>query len=166
VVARWKADRLRLFHSWRGRRRSQRRSRVITRYLYKPDAREGLTRFNDNQRLHIFVVDIASKQMHQLTQGNYDEHSIDWSPDGKQLIFASNREPNQDEFFNYDLFTLQLADNSIHRLPPLKLRIRTIVVAGRQNDRLSWHASRTHRPRNHYGRHACLADECRRQQSP
>ena len=89
---------------------------VITRYLYKPDAGEGMTRFNDNQRLHIFVVDIASKQVRQLTQGNFDEHSIDWSPDGKQLVFASNREPNQDEFFNYDLFTLQLADNSIHRL--------------------------------------------------
>ena len=89
---------------------------VITRYLYKPDAGEGMTRFNDNQRLHIFVVDIASKQVRQLTQGNYDEHSIDWSPDGKQIVFASNREPNQDEFFNYDLFTLQLADNSIHRL--------------------------------------------------
>jgi dipeptidyl aminopeptidase/acylaminoacyl peptidase len=90
--------------------------RVITRYLYKPDATEGLTRFNDNQRLHLFVVDIASKQVRQLTRGNYDEHSIDWSPDGKQLVFASNREPNQDEFFNYDLFTLQLADNTIHRL--------------------------------------------------
>jgi dipeptidyl aminopeptidase/acylaminoacyl peptidase len=89
---------------------------VITRYLYKPDAGEGMTRFNDNQRLHIFVVDIASKQVRQLTQGNFDEHSIDWSPDGKQLVFASNHEPNQDEFFNYDLFTLQLADNSIHRL--------------------------------------------------
>ena len=89
---------------------------VITRYLYKPDYAEGMTRFNDNQRLHIFVVDIASKQVRQLTQGNFDEHSIDWSPDGKQLVFASNREPNQDEFFNYDLFTLQLADNSIHRL--------------------------------------------------
>ena len=89
---------------------------VITRYLYKPDYSEGLTRFNDNQRLHLFVVDIASKQVRQLTRGNYDEHSIDWSPDGKQLVFASNREPNQDEFFNYDLFTLQLADNSIHRI--------------------------------------------------
>jgi len=89
---------------------------VITRYLYKPDYGEGLTRFNNNQRLHIFVVDIASKTIRQLTQGNYDEHSIDWSPDGKQLVFASNRDPNQDEFFNYDLFTLQLADKSIHRL--------------------------------------------------
>jgi len=90
--------------------------RVITRYLYKPEAREGKTRFNDNQRLHIFVVDIASKQVRQLTQGNFDEHSIDWSPDGKRLVFASNREPNQDEFFNYDLFTFEFADNSIHRL--------------------------------------------------
>jgi dipeptidyl aminopeptidase/acylaminoacyl peptidase len=52
----------------------------------------------------------------QLTQGDTDEHSIDWSPDGKEILFASNREPNQDEFFNYDLFTLRVADNSIRRL--------------------------------------------------
>ena len=89
---------------------------VITRYLYKPDAGEGLTRFNDNRRLHIFVLDVASKQVRQLTRGIYDEHSISWSPDGKQILFASNREPNQDEFFNYDVFTLNVADNSIHRL--------------------------------------------------
>jgi dipeptidyl aminopeptidase/acylaminoacyl peptidase len=89
---------------------------VITRYLYKPDAGEGMTRFNDNRRLHIFVLDVASKQVRQLTQGIYDEHSIAWSPDGKQILFASNREPNQDEFFNYDVFTLNVSDNSIHRL--------------------------------------------------
>src|SRR5271169_5970451 len=41
---------------------------VITRYLYKPDAGEGMTRFNDNQRLHIFAVDVVSKQVRQLTQ--------------------------------------------------------------------------------------------------
>jgi len=89
---------------------------VITRYLYKPDAGEGLTRFNDNQRLHIFVVDISTKQVRQLTRGNTDEHSIDWSPDGKEILLVSNREPNQDEFFNYDIFALQVADNTIRRL--------------------------------------------------
>jgi dipeptidyl aminopeptidase/acylaminoacyl peptidase len=89
---------------------------VITRYLYKPDAGEGLTRFNDNQRLHIFVVDVATKQVRQLTQGDFDEHSVDWSPDGKKILFGSNREPNQDEFFNYDLFTLNVADGSIQRI--------------------------------------------------
>src|SRR6266852_4364848 len=89
---------------------------VITRYLYKPDAGEGMTRFNDNQRLHIFAVDVSTKQVRQLTQGNFDEHSIDWSPDGKEIVFVSNRETNQDEFFNYDIFALKVADNSIRRL--------------------------------------------------
>ena len=89
---------------------------VITRYLYKPDAGEGNTRFNDNRRLHIFVLDVATGKTRQLTSGDHYEHSIDWSPDGKDLAFVSNREPNEDQFFNYDLFTLHLADGSIHRL--------------------------------------------------
>jgi dipeptidyl aminopeptidase/acylaminoacyl peptidase len=89
---------------------------VITRYLYKPDAGEGMTRFNDNQRLHIFVVDIASKQIRQLTKGNTDEHSIDWSPDGKEILYLTNPEPNQDEFFNYDVFALKVANNSVRRI--------------------------------------------------
>jgi dipeptidyl aminopeptidase/acylaminoacyl peptidase len=89
---------------------------VITRYLYKPDAGEGMTRFNDNQRLHIFVVDTASKQIRQLTKGNTDEHSIDWSPDGKEILYETNPEPNQDEFFNYDVFALKVSDNSVRRI--------------------------------------------------
>ncbi len=89
---------------------------VITRYLYKPDAGEGNTRFNDNRRLHIFMLDVAGGKIRQLTTGDHYEHSIDWSPDGNDLAFVSNREPNEDQFFNYDLFTLHLADGSIHRL--------------------------------------------------
>jgi dipeptidyl aminopeptidase/acylaminoacyl peptidase len=89
---------------------------VITRYLYKPDAGEGMTRFNDNQRLHIFTVHVATKQIRQLTKGNSDEHSIDWSPDGKEILYVTNPEPNQDEFFNYDVFALKVADNSVRRI--------------------------------------------------
>jgi dipeptidyl aminopeptidase/acylaminoacyl peptidase len=75
-----------------------------------------MTRFNDNQRLHIFVVELASKRVRQLTTGDTDEHSIDWSPNGNEVLFASNREPNQDEFFNYDIFALRVSDGSIRRL--------------------------------------------------
>jgi dipeptidyl aminopeptidase/acylaminoacyl peptidase len=89
---------------------------VITRYLYKPTASEGLSHFNDNKRLHLFSVDVATKQVKQLTSGDHDEHSIDWSPDGQELLFVSNHEPNSDEFFNYDVFALKLADNSIRRI--------------------------------------------------
>ena len=41
------------------------------------------------------------------------EHSIDWSPDGHEIAFVSNREPNEDQFFNYDLFTLNVATGAI-----------------------------------------------------
>lgn len=89
---------------------------VITRYLYKPDDSEGFTRFNDNRRLHLFVVDVASGRIRPLTDGTHYEHSIDWSPNGDEIAFVSNREPNEDQFFNYDLFTLKVADGSIRRL--------------------------------------------------
>jgi dipeptidyl aminopeptidase/acylaminoacyl peptidase len=89
---------------------------VITRYLYKPDAGEGMTHFNDNRRLHIFLVDVATKAIKQLTSGNTYEHSIDWSPRGDEIVFVSDRSPETDQFFNYDLFALKVSDGSIRRL--------------------------------------------------
>lgn len=89
---------------------------VITRYLYKPDADEGLTRFNDNRRLHIFLWDSANGGVKQLTSGDHYEHSIDWSPNGEEIAFVSNREPNEDQFFNYDLFALRVSDGHMRRI--------------------------------------------------
>ncbi|HWZ33686.1 MAG TPA: S9 family peptidase [Bryobacteraceae bacterium] len=89
---------------------------VITRYLYKPTATEGNSRFNDNKRLHIFIADVATGKSRQLTTGTHYEHSIDWSPDGKQIAFISNREPNEDQFFNYDLLTLDPSTGEMKRL--------------------------------------------------
>jgi dipeptidyl aminopeptidase/acylaminoacyl peptidase len=91
---------------------------VFTRYLYHATAEEGLTHYNDNRRLHIFVVDLATKQARPLTNGVRDEHSIDWSPDGKDVVFISSYEPNADEFFNYDVFAVRVADGGIRRLTP------------------------------------------------
>lgn len=93
---------------------------VITRYLYKPTASEGLTRFNDNLRLHIFVVDVESKQQRQLTSGNYYEHSIDWSPRGDEIVFISNHEPDPDRVFNYDIFAVRVSDGTIRQITRTK----------------------------------------------
>src|SRR5580658_3858870 len=139
---------------------------VITRYLYKPDAGEGMTRFNDNQRLHIFAVDLATKQVRQLTQGIYDEHSIDWSPDGKEILFASNHEPNQDEFFNYDVFALNVADSSIRRLTATEYNEYEPLWSPDGKHIVYRHQARLDRPRNDNGRHARLDHELRREQSP
>lgn len=93
---------------------------VITRYLYKPTASEGLTRFNDNRRLHIFVAEVATGAVRQLTRGDYYEHSIDWSPRGDDILFVSNREPDPDRFFNYDVFAVRVADGVTRRLTSTK----------------------------------------------
>lgn len=89
---------------------------VITRYLYKPDFSEGNSHFNDNRRLHIFLADLASGNTRQLTDGTHYEHSIDWSPNSQELLFICNREPDEDQFFNYDVFALKVANGSIRRL--------------------------------------------------
>src|SRR5205807_6150188 len=81
---------------------------VITRYLYKPTASEGLTRFNDNRRLHLFVVDVRSRAVRQLTSGVRNEHSIDWSPAGNEILYVSNPELDPDRAFNYDIFALNV----------------------------------------------------------
>ncbi|MFN8060811.1 MAG: S9 family peptidase [Vicinamibacterales bacterium] len=93
---------------------------VITRYLYKPTASEGLTRFNDNRRTHIFVADLATGAVAQLTDGAFYEHSIDWSPDGSEIAFIANHEPDPDRYFNYDIFTVKVADRSVRAVTQTK----------------------------------------------
>ncbi len=51
-----------------------------------------------------------------MTNGNHYEHSIAWSPDGKELLFVSNREANEDQFFNYDIFALDASGAEIRRI--------------------------------------------------
>jgi dipeptidyl aminopeptidase/acylaminoacyl peptidase len=87
---------------------------VITRYLYKPDAAEGMTHFNDNRRLHVFVADVGSARVTPVTTGSHYEHSIDWSPKG-ELLFLSNLDADDDEFFNYDLFAVEPGNASAMR---------------------------------------------------
>jgi dipeptidyl aminopeptidase/acylaminoacyl peptidase len=91
---------------------------VIRRYLYKPTASEGNTRFDDNRRLHIFLAELTSGggTVRQLTDGSYYEHSLSFSPRGNEILFVSNREPDPDRFFNYDLFALSVKDGSIRHL--------------------------------------------------
>ncbi|MAM85174.1 MAG: hypothetical protein CL489_03525 [Acidobacteria bacterium] len=89
---------------------------VITRYLYKPTASEGMTRFNDNRRVHIFIFDRLANRVHQLTSGRYYEHSIDWSPRGDEIVFISNHEPDPDRTFNYDIHAVRVENGEVRRV--------------------------------------------------
>jgi dipeptidyl aminopeptidase/acylaminoacyl peptidase len=84
---------------------------IVTRMQYK-----ARTTFADNRRMHVFVVDSNGGAPAQLTTGTFDEHSIAWTPDGRTIVFASNREPEPDAFHNYDLFAVDLATKEVRQL--------------------------------------------------
>ena len=89
---------------------------VITRYLYKPDAGEGNTRFNDNRRREVFVIEAAGGTPRTLTSGPREYHSIDWSPDGHEILAVSNLDHDPDYFYNQDLVAISVADGAIRRI--------------------------------------------------
>ena len=89
---------------------------VITRYLYKPDAGEGHTRFNDNRRREVFIIDVAGGTPKALTTGPREYHSIDWSPDGREILAVSNLDHDPDYFYNQDLVAISPGSGAIRRI--------------------------------------------------
>src|SRR5262252_3486620 len=60
---------------------------VIDRLFFKSDE----VGYLDRRRTHLYVFDIASKGMTQISSGDYDDTEPAWSCDGKSLAFSSNR---------------------------------------------------------------------------
>ncbi|QDA59551.1 S9 family peptidase [Hymenobacter jejuensis] len=75
---------------------------VINRFQFKQDV-DG---YLNKQRQHLYVFDVASRKLTNLTPGNYDEHLPSWSPDSKQLVFSSKRGDDPDRHYNYDLYLI------------------------------------------------------------
>ncbi len=77
-------------------------SRVINRAMFKFDGRG----FIYSTRQHIFVLDVESRDCRQITEGDFNESSVCWAPDGRRLAFASNRRPNWDTERGTDIWTV------------------------------------------------------------
>ncbi|NOT60217.1 MAG: S9 family peptidase [Acidobacteria bacterium] len=85
--------------------------RVVTRLQYK-----SRTSFSDALSSHIFVAEVETGQVQQLTSGNYNEHSINWSPKGDEIAFVSNREANADKVNNTDIYAVNVASRETRQL--------------------------------------------------
>ena len=80
---------------------------VVDRLQFKRD-NEG---YLDRRRPHLYVFEPATKQLRQITSGDYDDSDGVWSPDGKLVAFTSNRTEEPDNNRNSDLWIVA-ADNT------------------------------------------------------
>jgi len=75
---------------------------VINRLQFKEDAGDGYLTSRPSD--HIYIYDIANRQLVQVTDGAYAESDAAWSPDGDEIVFVSNREEEPDETYRKDLW--------------------------------------------------------------
>ena len=81
---------------------------VVDRYLFKVDE----VGYLDTGASILYVFEIATKKMTQVTSGDFDDESPAWSPDGKWLAFSSKRTmPDPDRNYDCNIFVVA-PDNS------------------------------------------------------
>lgn len=81
---------------------------VIDRLQFKRDGTGYLT---GNRHTHLYVLDLASKDLTQITSGEFDESQAVWSPNGQRVVFVSNRTEEPDGNSNSDIWVVA-ADNA------------------------------------------------------
>lgn len=88
--------------------------RHITRLFYRLDG-EG---FLPKDGYHIWTFDTVSGKGQQLTFGRYDETFPTFSPDGKWIAFASNRQPDPDRnSLKIDLWVIPSRGGRMKKIP-------------------------------------------------
>jgi dipeptidyl aminopeptidase/acylaminoacyl peptidase len=86
--------------------------RVVDRIMYK-----AFYGYSDMRRRHVFVVSpLGNEPPRQLTFGDYDEHSIAWSPDGREIAFVSNRTGRDDHNMHLDIYAVDVETSEIRRI--------------------------------------------------
>jgi dipeptidyl aminopeptidase/acylaminoacyl peptidase len=93
--------------------------RIVTKLDYRQD-RQG---FIDDAYSHIFVVSAEGGTPRQISSGNWNHSNPEWMPDGKSIVFSSNRVPEseyqwrQSDIYKVDVATGQTTQLTTRRGP-------------------------------------------------
>jgi dipeptidyl aminopeptidase/acylaminoacyl peptidase len=90
-------------------------SRHITRVFFKEDE----VGFLPKERWHLWVIDVGSGRARQLTRSRiYDETEPRWSPDGKSIVYVSNRSKDPDlEPDSMEIYVIPARGGRARRIP-------------------------------------------------
>ncbi|HRE51278.1 MAG TPA: S9 family peptidase [Flavitalea sp.] len=89
---------------------------VIKRLAYKTKGGRGREVFADEYLTHIWCVPATGGDPFLITSGNYNEHSLSWSPDGRHIAFISNRTKDPDGIHNTELWSVNVQTKEIKQL--------------------------------------------------
>ncbi|MDH5567988.1 MAG: S9 family peptidase [Myxococcales bacterium] len=89
---------------------------VVTRRQFKRD----YVGYLDSRRTHLYVLDLATQTLTQVTSGDFDDAEPAWSPDGTRIAFVSNRTQDPDANYNTDIWVVK-ADNRDRGARPLQI---------------------------------------------
>ena len=89
--------------------------RRFTRHRYKLDS----VGWTGDRRTHIFVVPAdGSADAQQLTDGDFENEAPSWSPDSKQIAFASARDDDWDVQLRQQIWVVDAAGGEPRRVTP------------------------------------------------
>lgn len=105
-------DPVALDHPERQDKKHTAKTKIIERASYKADGIGYIA----NRRRHIFVLDVASRRLEQITSGNFNDDGAAWSPDGEHLAFASNRSERWDVSLESAIWVIPRAGGAPRRI--------------------------------------------------
>ena len=86
---------------------------IVERLDYRQDG----TGFDDEGYRHVFVVPATGGTPRQLTNGKWNHTGVEWTPDGKQILFSSNRSENAEyEWRESEIYAVNVDSGVIAQL--------------------------------------------------